>query len=172
MKRRSQSKLELAVGALVSLSAAVFLVFAFTGGGLFNGAGYSVVAKFRQIDGISVGSAIHLAGIKIGEVSKLGFDAERNQAVVTMRLRSDVQLPEDTAAQIVTDGLLGPKFVKLEPGGADEIIPPGGRLQYVQDGLIIERILQKLIENAETNRRERLERTKPCDCNVRPGGAN
>jgi hypothetical protein len=42
----------------------------------------------------------------------------------------------------------------------------------VQDGLIIERILQKLIENAETNRRERLERTKPCDCNVRPGGAN
>lgn len=171
MKRRSRSRLELSVGAAVFLSAAVFLVFAFTGGGLFNGAGYPVVAKFRQVDGISVGSSVHLAGIKIGEVSALGFDAKLNQAVVTMRLRSDVKLPEDTAAQIVTDGLLGPKFVKLEPGGADEIIPPGGRLLYVQDGLIIERILQKLIENAEANRRERLERRKPCRCDERPGGA-
>lgn len=172
MKRRSQSKLELAVGAAVSFFAAVFLVFAFTGGGLFNGAGYRITAKFRQIDGISVGSAVNLAGIKIGEVSELGFDAAQNQAIVTMRLRSDVKLPEDTAAQVVTDGLLGPKFIKLEPGGADKAIPPGGRLHYVQDGLIIERILQKLIDNAESNRRERLERSKPCRCDPRPGGAN
>jgi phospholipid/cholesterol/gamma-HCH transport system substrate-binding protein len=154
----------------VFLFAAVFLVFAFTGGGLLNGAGYPVFAKFRQIDGIGVGSAVHLAGIKIGEVSRLGFDAEHNQAVVTMRLRSDVKLPEDTAAQVVTDGLLGPKFIKLEPGGADETIPAGGRISYVQDGLIIERILQKLIDNAEANRRERLERRKPCRCDQRPGG--
>jgi len=171
MKRRSRSGLELAVGAAVAFSAAVFLVFAFTGGGLFNGAGYPVVAKFRQVDGIGVGSPVHLAGIKIGAVSELGFDAKLNQAVVTMRLRSDVKLPEDTAAQIVTDGLLGPKFIKLEPGGADETIPPGGRLLYVQDGLIIERILQKLIDNAEANRRERLDRSKPCRCDERPGGS-
>ena len=171
MKRRSRSRLELGIGAAVFASAAVFLVFAFTGGGVFNGAGYPVIAKFRQIDGIGVGSAVHLAGIKIGEVSALGFDAKLNQAVVTMRLRSDVKLPEDTAAQIVTDGLLGQKFVKLDPGGADETILPGGRLLYVQDGLIIERILQKLIENAEANRRERLERREPCRCNERPSGA-
>jgi phospholipid/cholesterol/gamma-HCH transport system substrate-binding protein len=171
MKRRSQSKLELAVGAAVFLSASVFLVFAFTGGGLFNGSGYPVTAKFRQIDGIGVGSAVRLAGIQIGEVSKIGFDAKLNQAVVTMRVRSDVKLPEDTAAQVVTDGLLGAKFIKLEPGGADETIPPGGRLLYVQNGLIIERILMKLIQNAETNRRERIERQKPCRCDERPGGA-
>lgn len=170
MKRRSQSKLELAVGAAVSLFAAVFLVFAFTGGGLFNGAGYQVTAKFRQIDGISVGSPVNLGGIKIGEVSRLGFDSKNNQAVVTIRVRSDVKLPEDTAAQVVTDGLLGPKFIKLEPGGAENTVPPGGRLLYVQDGLIIERILEKLIENAESNRRERLERSKPCRCDERPGG--
>jgi phospholipid/cholesterol/gamma-HCH transport system substrate-binding protein len=172
MKRRSRSKLELAVGAAVSLFAAVFLVFAFTGGGLFKGAGYQLTAKFHQIDGISVGSAVNLAGIKVGAVSALGFDAKTNQAIVTMRLRSDIRLPEDSAAQVVTDGLLGPKFIKLEPGGADKTIPPGGRLLYVQNGLIIERILQKLIENAETNRRERLERSKPCRCDQRPGGAN
>ena len=172
MKRRSQSKLELAVGAVVFLSASVFLVFAFTGGGLFNGSGYPITAKFRQIDGIGTNSAVRLAGIEIGQVSKIGFDAKLNQAVVTMRIRSDVKLPEDTAAQIVTDGLLGGKFIKLEPGGADETIPPGGRLLYVQDGLIIERILQKLIDNAEANRRERIERQKPCRCNERPGGPN
>jgi len=159
------------VGAVVFIAAATFLVVAFTGGGVIGRAGYPVTAKFRQIDGIGVGSAVHLAGIKIGEVAGLGFDAKVNQAVVTMRITENVKLPEDTAAQVVTDGLLGAKFIKLVPGGAEETIPVGGRIVYVQDGLIIERILQKLIHNAEVNRRERVQRSKNCKCgDERTGG--
>lgn len=157
---------ETLVGAIVFVVVSAFLIFAFTGGGTVR-AGYPLIAKFRQIDGLSVGSPVHLAGIKVGEVSSLDFDASTNQAVVTFYVASDIKLSEDTSAQVVTDGLLGPKFLKLVPGGADNILRPGDRIIYVQNGLIVERLLETIIRNAENTRRNRLQKLKNCKC----GGA-
>ncbi len=163
LSRRTRETL---VGAVVFVVASVFLVFAFTGGGIER-SGYPLVAKFRQVDGLSVGSPVHLAGIKVGEVSRLDFEASTNQAVVTFYIANSIKLSEDSSAQVVTDGLLGQKFLKLVPGGADEIIPPGGRIIYIQNGLIVERLLQSILRNAEDMRRKRLQKMKNCKC----GGA-
>jgi len=154
---------EILVGALVFISASVFLVVAFTGGGAGR-SGYPLVAKFRQVDGLSVGSPVHLAGIKVGEVSRLAFEASTNQAVVTFNIDNAIKLSEDTSAQVVTDSLLGAKFLKLVPGGADENLRAGGRIVYIQNGLIVERLLETIIRNAEDTRRERLRKLKNCKC--------
>lgn len=154
---------EILVGAIVFVVASTFLVFAFTGGGARR-SGYPLIAKFRQVDGLSVGSPVHLAGIKVGEVSRLEFEASTNQAVVTFYIDNAIKLSEDTSAQVVTDGLLGAKFLKLVPGGADEIIRPGGRIVYIQNGLIVERLLETIIRNAEDTRRKRLQKLKNCKC--------
>lgn len=160
LTRRTRETL---VGAVVFVVASAFLVFAFTGGGVSR-SGYPLIAKFRQIDGLSVGSPVHLSGIKVGEVSRLEFEASTNRAVVTFYIANDIRLSEDTSAQVVTDGLLGPKFLKLVPGGADEIIRPGGRIYYIQNGLIVERLLETIVRNAENARRKRLQKLKNCKC--------
>ncbi len=160
LNRRTRETL---VGAIVFVVASAFLVFTFTGGGASR-SGYPLIAKFRQVDGLSVGSPVHLAGIKVGEVSRLEFEASTNQAVVTFYIANAIKLSEDTSAQVVTDGLLGPKFLKLVPGGADKIIRPGGRIFYIQNGLIIERLLENIIRNAENMRRRRLRKLKNCKC--------
>lgn len=163
LTRRTRETL---IGAFVFVVASAFLVFAFTGGGAVL-SGYPLFAKFRQVDGLSVGSPVHLAGIKVGEVSRMEFEARTNQAVVTFYIANAIKLSEDTSAQVVTDGLLGPKFLKLVPGGADEIIRPGGRIYYIQNGLIVERLLETIVRNAENTRRKRLQKLKNCKC----GGA-
>lgn len=154
---------ETLVGAVIFVIASAFLVAAFTGAGARH-SGYPLIAKFRQVDGLSVGSPVHLAGIKVGEVSRLEFEASTNQAVVTFHIADTIKLSEDTSAQVVTDGLLGPKFLKLVPGGADEIIRPGGRIFYIQNGLIVERLLETIVRNAENSRRLRLQKLKNCKC--------
>jgi phospholipid/cholesterol/gamma-HCH transport system substrate-binding protein len=167
-RRMSGRTVETLVGGAAFVLGAIFIAVAFAGGGLIPRAGYTVTAKFRQVDGLSTGSPVHLAGIKVGTVEKLSFDAKTNQAIVRLRLESGVELPEDTSAQVVTDGLLGGKFIKLVPGGAEEMIPPGGHIIYVQNGLIIERLLEKIVINAEANRRELEERLKHCQCGAPP----
>lgn len=166
--KTSVRTVEILVGAAAFVAGAAFIAVAFAGGGLIPRAGYTVTAKFRQVDGLSTGSPVHLAGLKVGTVEKLSFDASTNQAIVRLRLQSDIKLSEDSSAQVVTDGLLGGKFIKLVPGGADEIIPPGGRIIYVQDGLIIERLLEKILINAEANQREQQEMLRRCQCGSSP----
>ncbi|MHA1536044.1 MAG: outer membrane lipid asymmetry maintenance protein MlaD [Alphaproteobacteria bacterium] len=157
---------ETLVGAAIVAVATAFIIFSFTGGGAGH-EGYPLRAKFRQVDGLSLGSPVHLAGIRIGEVTGMEFETSTNQAVVTFHIADTVRLSEDSSAQVVTDGLLGQKFLKLVPGGADEIIAPGGRIIYIQNGLIVERLLDSIVRNAEGIRRKRLQRSKDCKC----GGA-
>lgn len=162
--RISRRSREIMVGFAVFVFGAAFLVIAFQSGGVRSEGGYPLTATFRQVDGITIGSAVHLAGIKVGEVSKLRFEPKTNRAVVEMQIREAIKLPEDTSAQVVTDGLLGAKFIKLVPGGQEETLPAGGSFLYVQDGVIVEQLLEKLIVNAEQQRNERLERLKDCKC--------
>ena len=164
MRRIPRRTVDSVVGFAVFVFGAIFLVIAFQSGGAQSDGGYPLTATFRQVDGITIGSSVHLAGIKVGEVSSLRFEPKTNRAIVELRIRNTIKLPEDTSAQVVTDGLLGAKFIKLVPGGQEETLPPGAALIYVQDGVIVEQLLEKLILNAEQQRNERLERLKDCKC--------
>jgi len=125
------SFVETTVGAIVIVIAVVFFTYAYRTSGSTTGLqGYSVIAKFDKIDGISTGSDVRMSGIKIGTVSKNILDAKTYQAIVTLAITSPVQLPEDTNAKITSEGLLGGNYISLEPGGAEEFIKDGGEIEF------------------------------------------
>lgn len=139
--------------------AAFVLVFAYSSlgigdkaeGPLSGDGSYELNARFGRADGIGPGTIVRMAGIDVGEVVGMRLDPYY-RAVVTFRIVDSVELPEDSAAMIQTDGLMGGKFVELEPGGALDMLSPGGWLDYTQDSVIIEDLLAKIVARAKQER--------------------
>ncbi len=140
------SLLDTVVGAVVIAIAAAFFAYVYTSTDLGRGrGGYHIKAAFDSVDGISIGSDIRLAGIKVGTVADETLDQENYQAILTMAIDSHVKLPEDTSAKITSDGLLGEKYIALEPGGAEEMLKEGDFLGSTQSALDIWALVNKYI---------------------------
>ena len=97
--------------------------------------GYALTATFNRVDGLSVGDDMRLSGVKVGSVEHQILD-DRYRALVTLRTTADVKMPTDTAAAIHTDGLIGTKFV---------ILDPGGNVSFTQDAVLVDELLELII---------------------------
>jgi phospholipid/cholesterol/gamma-HCH transport system substrate-binding protein len=108
--------------------------------------GYPVMARFDNIGGLKVKSAVTMAGVRIGRVTAISFDSQRYQAIVTMNIdgRYD-KIPTDTSAAILTSGLLGEQYIGLEPGGAEQYVKAGDTLQLTQSAVVLEKLIGQFL---------------------------
>jgi len=107
-------------------------------------------ALFGQVDGIAVGDKVRVSGIPMGQVSGLSLN-KRGQAVLTLSLDADANLPNDSSASIQTDGLFGTKFVIFEPGFAEETFKSGDVVTVTQDSVIVSSLLELIISQGYAN---------------------
>lgn len=115
---------------------------------LGNNDGYQVTAKFENVSGLKVRAPVTMAGVTIGRVAAIDFDEQTFQAAVTLRISEQYdQLPKDTSASIYTSGLLGEKYVGLEPGGALDNLADGDRIELTQSSLVLERLIGQFLFN-------------------------
>lgn len=131
----SSNALETAVGAAVVALALAFFGYAYKTAGVGGGAGsdgYVLIAEFDNAEGINVGTDVRLAGIKVGSVTGQTLNTESYQARIELTVDKRVSLADDSAAKITSEGLLGGKFIALEPGGSDAKLEPGGQFSYTQ----------------------------------------
>ncbi len=128
------SALETLIGAVIVALAIGFFGFAYKTSGMGGGAsgGYRISAEFDNIDGVNVGTDVRVAGIKVGSVIGQSLNPKSYQARIDMAIQPQVQLADDTSAKITSEGLLGAKFVALEPGGSDGKLADGGVISYTQ----------------------------------------
>ena len=124
---------ETIVGAAVIVVAALFLAYAYTvsGGGLERGA-YKLSAQFGRVDGVSVGSEVRIAGVKVGTVAANALDPQTYEAKLVLNVASGVGVPEDSVAKIVSDGLLGGAHVAIEPGASEVMLEAGEAITITQ----------------------------------------
>jgi len=143
-----KSVFETAIGAVVLAVALSFAMFAYSRAGVTTVDGYEVKARFSSVDGLGVGDDVRISGIKVGSVVGESLDPTYFQAVLLLSIDSSVQLPEDTTAAVVSEGLLGGKYVAIDPGGADAVIPSGGEITHTQSAVNLESLLGKFIYGA------------------------
>jgi phospholipid/cholesterol/gamma-HCH transport system substrate-binding protein len=125
---------ETVMGGVVLLVAAGFLYIALNQAQVRSVEGYTVKAAFLKIGGLQKGSDVRMNGIKIGTVTDSSLDAVTYDAVISMTIRPDLKLPLDTVASIVSGGLIGGKYVRLEPGvDRDNFIEVGGLIEKTKD---------------------------------------
>ena len=142
-----RSALDLAVGifVLIGVLALGWLSVKLGRVEFLGGSGYQVIADFPSVGGLKAGSAVEIAGVEIGRVETITlFDY---QARVQIRIRSDVKLQEDSIASIKTKGLIGEKYIRINPGGSDRLIPPNGsgKIREVEPPVDFEELLSKYI---------------------------
>ena len=140
-----RSVIETVLGAVVLLVAGIFFFFAYTSSDIKPTVGYEIQARFNAIDGLTVGSDARIGGVKVGTVTDMAIDQTTYQAVTTLTIESQIKLPDDTQAVISSDGLLGGKYVRLEPGKSEKRIAEGGELTNTKDVVSLEELLGKVI---------------------------
>ena len=145
----SRSLVETLLGAVVLAVAIGFVVFAYTRSGVATVSGYEVSAAFNRVDGISNGSDVRIGGIKVGTVIERTLDPETFRAVLRMSIDETVVLPTDSSAAVMSDGLLGGKFIDLQPGAEEILIKDGGRIAYTQSSLLLEELIGKFAFGTE-----------------------
>lgn len=136
---------ETIVGALVLLVAGVFVFYAFAKSDRTGPDGYEIVARFGRIDGLKRGADVTLSGVKVGTVTGVALDSKTYQAIVRMAVSSNVNLPADTNAKIVSESLLGGTVVSLEPGNEKNLIRANGEIQNTQDSIPLTELIAKFM---------------------------
>jgi phospholipid/cholesterol/gamma-HCH transport system substrate-binding protein len=150
---RPNRTLEVGTGLFVLLGFAAlgFLTTQLPSSGLKLGgakAGYHVVAKFDNIGDLKTGSPVSMAGVRIGDVEKIGFDPSDYKAAVTLRIDPQFnQIPDDSDASIQTQGLLGGKYVGISPGGSDVMLKDGSTIAFTQSAIVLESLVNKFFAN-------------------------
>lgn len=83
-------------------------------------------ARFTSVTGLRTGNPVEMYGIEIGRVADLAIDESAQMARVTLELDQGIQVYDDAIASIKTAGLIGDKFVNIDPGGSGILLENGG----------------------------------------------
>lgn len=142
--------IETIMGAVVLVVAGFFLAFAYTRADIGQVRGYHLVAKFDRVDGIQDGSDVRLSGIKVGTVVSQTLDPETFLAVLQISIDPRVRLPADTIAKVTSDGLLGGKYLALDPGGEERVLQAGEEIVFTQSSISLEDLIGRYIFSGQT----------------------
>ncbi len=110
---------------------------------LFGDNYYLLYARFSSVSGLREGSNIEIDGIEVGRIAGLTLDQEKQSALITLKIRKGVKVYDDASATIKTSGLIGDKFVDIDPGGGGELLKPAGTITETTTPTDIEDLISK-----------------------------
>jgi phospholipid/cholesterol/gamma-HCH transport system substrate-binding protein len=140
---------DLVVGlfVLAGLAALGYLTFQVGGLSYKVPGGFELYASFDDIGGLKERAPISISGVKVGQVASVELD-DLLRARVKLDVDPSLELPVDSAARILTSGLLGDQFVALEPGAEEDILRPGDEIEFTESALSIEKLIGKFVNDA------------------------
>ncbi len=147
----SYNTAEVATGGAVLAAAVAFGIHMINASGGFGLAGdtYPLTASFRSTEGVQVGTDVRMAGVKVGTVSDIDLDIDTFRAITEISLREDVQIPDDSAIVIASEGLLGGNFVEISPGGSPFYFAEGDEILDTQGSVSLISLLLKYVGGGE-----------------------
>ena len=105
---------------------------------------YDLYARFNRTDGLLVGDLVRLSGMDIGRVVNAKLDKDF-KAILTLQIKDSVKLPDDSSAAIVSSGIMGNKYIEIEPGGSEDLLSQGDEFAYTQDAMVLEELIERII---------------------------
>ena len=147
MNRSGTRDLIVGLFVLAGLAAIAYLSLSVGGLSFRQPGGLKLYADFDEIGGLKTRAQVVISGVKVGEISSITLDKDY-RARVELNLDAGLKLPVDTSASIFTAGLLGDRYISLQPGGEETLLKSGDQITFVESAVILERMIGKLIHNA------------------------
>jgi phospholipid/cholesterol/gamma-HCH transport system substrate-binding protein len=146
---------ETLLGAAVVAVAAFFFYYGWSSTGAGTVSGYEVVARFDKVDGISVGTDVRMAGIKIGSVTSQELDQKTYRALLKMNIKQGVAVPEDSSVKVASEGLLGGSYLSVSPGGSDDMMKAGAEFATTQGSVdLLGLAIQSMLGGGDDKKKE------------------
>jgi len=133
---------------LIGLGAIAYLSLTVGGIGHVGSGGVHLFAKFDEVADLRPRAPVQLAGVTIGQVKSINLDPDY-RARVDFEVEPSIELPVDTSASVVTAGLLGDRYIALQPGAEEEYLKDGEEIAYTQSALVLEKMIGKFLVNVE-----------------------
>jgi phospholipid/cholesterol/gamma-HCH transport system substrate-binding protein len=146
-----QSLIETTLGAIVLAVAIAFAVYAYTATDIGASGGYQLTASFDRIDGLSEGADVRIGGVTVGQVVETRLDTQDYVAVVDFSVNRGIDLPEDTLAEVASEGFLGGRYLSLQPGGSPRMLEAGEEILFTQSTPSLEDLLGQVIFSMTNN---------------------
>ena len=144
----NRTVLDLWVGFFVTIGIVAVLFLALKVGNLSSAhmsETYELQAKFDNIGGLKVRGPVKSAGVVVGRITDIRFDAATYEAVVKMTIDGRYRFPKDTFASIYTAGLLGEQFVGFDVGGEEKMLQPGDTIAKTQSAVVLEKLISQFM---------------------------
>ena len=140
-----KSSVELGVGifVLIGLICVGYLTIQLGKMKLLGDDHYFLNARFLSVSGLKVGAQVEIAGVSVGQVESINLDPENHVAMVRLKIQKGIVLTDDVIASVKTAGLIGDKYIKLTPGGSDEILGSEDTITDTESALDIEELISK-----------------------------
>jgi phospholipid/cholesterol/gamma-HCH transport system substrate-binding protein len=138
---------DLTVGLFVLVGLAAIAYLSVQVGGLQGERGFHLYATFDQIGGLRPRAPVVVSGVEVGQVTSIELD-DNLRARVNMDIDPNLEFPVDTMASIMTEGVLGNKFLALEPGAEDELLKQGEEIAFTEGAVLLERLIGKFVNDA------------------------
>ena len=140
---------DLLVGAFVLAGiAAIAYLSVQLGARAYTGEGGLILtAAFDEVGGLSPRAPVVIGGVTVGQVRDIRLDPEQFRAIVEIDIDAGLEIPDDSAASILTQGVLGDQYIALEPGGSPDLLENGSEIVYTQSAVVLERLIGKVLQS-------------------------
>ncbi len=140
---------ELKVGVFILIGVAILFIIVFSIGDInLSKTGYKVKVLFNFASGIGPSAPVRLAGVGIGQVQGIQIIHDevdnKTKAELTVWVNDGMKIEEDAVVTINTLGLLGEKYLEINPGTpGTPVVKPNGVL-VGKDPVPMEKITENL----------------------------
>ncbi len=142
----SHTKTEVLTGAAVLAVAIGFAIYASQGLGFGRAPdAYTLRASFRSVEGVTVGTDVRMAGVKVGSVASLSLNPQTFMADAVVTVKRGIEVPDDSTIAVAAEGLLGGSFIDIQPGGSADVLAPGGEIEDTQGAVSLITLMMKFV---------------------------
>ena len=145
MNEKQHTEMLVGIFLLIGIIAITFLALRIGDFQLLNNQQYIIKAEFTSASGLKKGAHVEMAGVRVGRVPTIIFNPETYLAEVHIAIEDSIQVPDDSIASIRTSGIIGDKFLKISPGGSDNIIGPNMIILETEPSINLEELISKYI---------------------------
>jgi phospholipid/cholesterol/gamma-HCH transport system substrate-binding protein len=104
---------------------------------------YTLYARFNKVTGLRVGNPVEMLGLEVGKVAGFKMDQKDLVAIVELKINDGIEVYDDAIASIKTEGLIGDKYVSLDPGGGGDLLKPGSTIIDTQSPIDLQELISK-----------------------------
>ena len=142
MKKYTQETV-VGIFVVVGLFAIAYMTVKLGNVGFLGENTYSLYAKFNKVTGLRVGNPVNMLGLEIGRVESFKMDQENLLAIVELKINNGIEVYDDAIASIKTEGLIGDKFVSIDPGGGGDLLKNGDTITDTESPTDIMELISK-----------------------------